>query len=80
MTEQTSLLKWTDWLFLGLSLSGAALSILLVVEVLGWTTTPGSPWGEALAMFFYENTGVTFLLLGLGCLGIAKAALVYRSG
>lgn len=79
MTERTSLLNWTDWLLMGVSIGGAALLILLVVEVLGWQAQPASPWGQTLAAFFYENTAVTLLLLGLGCLSVTKAVVEYRS-
>jgi hypothetical protein len=71
-------LKWSEWLLLGLPLITAGLLILIVVELLGWQAQPASPWGRAIAGFFYENPYSALILLLLGGLSVGKAVLVYR--
>ena len=78
MAQQTSRLKWTDWLLLGGPLIVAGALILLVVVVLGWTAQPGSPWGRTLAAFFISNPYSAIILIIVGVPLVGKALIEYK--
>jgi hypothetical protein len=79
MSRPTTRLQWTDWLLFGAPLLIAGVLIFVVVVLFEWRARPGSPWGKALAGFFFENPSSALVLIALGGFGVAKAVLEYRS-
>lgn len=78
MSQRAARLQWTDWLLLGGPLLIAGVLIFTVVVVLEWRAQPGSPWGQALAEFFFQNPYSAVALIILGLLSVGKATIEYN--
>lgn len=79
MASETSqpILKATDWILIGLALISAGV-LITSVNVLGWQAFPTSPWGVALANFFYTYPLAALVLVLLGLPPLWKGSKEYR--